>query len=75
MPNMNDIDATRIIRAKVCESRILIMSQNDPAIVCRQTLEANAHGFLMKADLSRDLLPGIERILSVNGQKKIGRAS
>jgi len=75
MPNMNGIDATRIIRAEVSESRILIISQNDPAFVRRQALEANAHGFLTKADLSRDLLPAIERILFVNGQTKSGRAS
>jgi DNA-binding NarL/FixJ family response regulator len=75
MPNMNGIDATRIIRAEVSESHILVISQNDPAIVRRQTLEADAHGFLMKADLFRDLLPAIERILSVNGQTKSGRAS
>jgi DNA-binding NarL/FixJ family response regulator len=74
MPNMNGIDATRIIRAEVSESRILIISQNDPAIVCRQTLEADAQGFLMKADLFRDLLPAIERILSVNGQTRSGKA-
>jgi DNA-binding NarL/FixJ family response regulator len=60
--------------AEVSASRILIISQNDPAILRRQTLEANAHGFLMKADLSRDLIPAIERILFVNGQTS-GRAS
>ena len=75
MPNMNGIDATRIIRAEVSESRILIISQNDPAIVRRQTLEADAHGFLTKADISRDLLPAIERILFVSDQTKSGRAS
>lgn len=72
---MNGIDAARIIRAEVSESRILIISQNDPAIVRRQTLEADAHDFLMKAHLFRDLLPAIERILSVNGQTKSGRPS
>lgn len=75
MPNMNGIDATKIIRSELRESRILIMSQNDPAIVRRQTLEANTHGFLTKADLSRELLRAIERILSVDGQTKSGKAS
>lgn len=75
MPNMNGIDATRIIRTGVSASRILIISQNDPAILRRQTLEADAHGFLAKDDLSRDLLRTIERILSVDGQTKSGKAS
>lgn len=75
MPSMNGIDATRIIRAEVSASRILIISQNDPAILRRQTLEADAHGFLTKDDLPRDLLRTIERILSVDGQSKSGKAS
>ena len=75
MPSMNGIDATRIIRTEVSASRILIISQNDPAILRRQTLEADAHGFLAKDDLSRDLLRTIERILSVDGQAKSGKAS
>lgn len=75
MPTMNGLDATGIIRAEVCQSRILIISQNDPAIVTRQTLEVNAHGFLMKADLFRDLLPACERILCGDGQRKSGKAS
>jgi DNA-binding NarL/FixJ family response regulator len=75
MPNMNGIDATRIIRTEVSASRILIISQNDPAILRRQTLEADAHGFLAKDDLFRDLLRTIERILSVDGQTKSGKAS
>ncbi|HKR82729.1 MAG TPA: response regulator transcription factor [Terriglobales bacterium] len=75
MPNMNGIDATRIIRAQVSGTRILMISQDDPSIVQRQTLVANAHGFLAKADLPRDLLPAIERILSVNGQSEIEKAS
>jgi DNA-binding NarL/FixJ family response regulator len=75
MPVVNGIDATKITRAEVCESLILIISQNDPAIVRGQTLEANAHGFLTKADISRDLLGTIERILSVDAQTKSGKAS
>ena len=45
MPKMNGLDAARIILREVRESRILIISQNDPAIVRRQALEARAHGF------------------------------
>ncbi|HSS97062.1 MAG TPA: response regulator transcription factor [Terriglobales bacterium] len=75
MPNMNGIDASKIIRTEVCESRILILSQNDPAIVRRQTLEADAHGFLTKAELFQDLIGTVERILSVDGQRQSGKAS
>jgi len=75
MPKMNGIDAARIIRAEVSGTRILIISQDDPGIIQQQTLVATAHGFLTKADLPCDLLPAIERILSVNGQSEIDKAS
>lgn len=75
IPNMNGIDAARIIRTEVPESRILIIGQDEPSIVERQTLEANAHGFLAKADLPRYLLPAIERILSGNGPSTTEKAS
>jgi DNA-binding NarL/FixJ family response regulator len=42
MPNMNGLDAARIILREVRESRILIISQNDPAIARLQALEARA---------------------------------
>lgn len=75
MPIMNGIDAARIIREEVPESRILIISQDDPSIVQRQTIEAKAQGFLAKADLPHDLLPAVERILSENGRSTTEKAS
>ena len=70
MPNMNGLDAARII----LESRILIISQNDPAIVRRQAVEARAHGFLEKSNIQRDLIATIEGILSGHGQSKTEKA-
>ncbi len=70
MPNMNGLEATKIILREVCESRILIISQNDPAIVRRQAVEARAHGFLEKSNIQCDLIAAVERILSGDGQWK-----
>jgi DNA-binding NarL/FixJ family response regulator len=75
MTKMNGIDAARIIGVEVPESRILIIGQDDSSIVERRTLEANAHGFLAKGDLPRNLLPAIERILSGNGPSTTEKAS
>ena len=41
MPLMDGIEATRTIRREVPESKVIILSQNDPAIV-RQQAEARA---------------------------------
>lgn len=45
--------SARIILREVRESRILIISQNDPDIVRRQTLEANVHGLVAKSNIHR----------------------
>lgn len=75
MPNMNGLDATRVILREVHESRILIISQNDPAIVRRQALEAHAHGFIEKSNIHRNLIAAVEAILSGDGQLKTEKAS
>ncbi len=40
MPQMNGIEATRIIRREVPESAVILISQNDPIIVSRQAAES-----------------------------------
>lgn len=60
MPRMNGIEATRIIRQEVPESKIIVVSQNEPEIVSRQAAEIGARGFVAKTDLSRDLLAVID---------------
>jgi CheY-like chemotaxis protein len=42
MPQMNGIEATRIIRREVPESAVILISQNDPIIVSRQAAESGA---------------------------------
>ena len=75
MPNMNGLDAARIILREVRESRILVISQNDPAIIRRQAIEARAHGFIEKSNIQRDLIAAVEGILSSDGQSKTEKAS
>jgi two-component system invasion response regulator UvrY len=75
MPKMNGIDATKIIRRDVSESLILIMSQNDPWIVRRQTEDATAHGFLAKSAMAHHLIERIESMLFADGQKKDRKVS
>lgn len=74
MPNMNGLEATRIILHEHPETRVLI-GQNDPDIVRRQTVEARAHGFLEKSKIQRHLIAAVERILSGDGQSKTEKAS
>jgi DNA-binding NarL/FixJ family response regulator len=72
---MNGLEANRIILHERTESRVLIISQNDPDIVRRQTVEVNVHCFVAKSNIHRELIEAIERILSGDGRPKIGKAS
>lgn len=62
MPRMDGLEATRAIRKELGDVKVVIISQNDPAILCRQAAAVEAHGYINKANLSRDLIPSIEKI-------------
>jgi PAS domain S-box-containing protein len=60
MPRMSGIEATRIIQSELPETKVVIVSQNDPDVVRKQAREIAANGYVAKTDLARDLLPAIE---------------
>jgi DNA-binding NarL/FixJ family response regulator len=63
MPRMDGIAATRIIRQHVPEADVIIISQNDPAVVRRQAADVDAYGFVSKERLGFALVPLIDRIV------------
>ena len=74
MPRMNGLQATSTIRRDVPESEVIIMSQNDPAIVSRQAAQVQATAYVAKADLARDLLPAVERVFADRKRDKFEKA-
>jgi two-component system NarL family sensor kinase len=64
MPRLNGLEAARAIRLQVPEAQILIVSQNDPAVLRAQASDVGARGYVAKADLSRDLLNTIDRVVA-----------
>ncbi len=69
MPRMDGLQATRIIRRDVPQSEVIVVSQNDPAVVSRQAAEADAHGYVAKADLVRDLLRVVEGVVAARTER------
>ena len=63
MPHMNGIEATKVIRRELPDTKIVIVSQNDPEIVRMQVREAGAEAFVPKGDLSRDLLSTLDGMM------------
>jgi PAS domain S-box-containing protein len=67
MPEMNGLDAARIICESVPQSKILMISQNDPQLMETASRQAGAKGFVAKSRISQDLFGHIEAVVS-NGQ-------
>ncbi len=63
MPEMNGLDAARLIRQEVPACKILIVSQNDPDWMKKAAVEVGAKGFVHKCDAARDLLRAIEALV------------
>lgn len=61
MPRMDGITATRVVQREAPESRVIIVSQNDPVFVRKDNLQAD--GYVLKVHMHRDLVPAIERVL------------
>ncbi len=72
MPRMDGLQATRIIRQEFPESKVVIVSQNDPTLVARQATEVDASGYVAKSDLSHQLLPTVDRVIAERTGKGIG---
>jgi len=69
MPRMNGIAATRAIRLEVPEADVILVSQNEPAVVREQAAGSTARGYVSKDNVGRELLPAIERLLDTRKKR------
>ncbi len=67
MPRMDGLEATRIIRREVPASQVVIVSQNDPAVVRHQAKEVRAAAFVSKNALAQNLLPTLDKVFAEFG--------
>src|ERR1700730_2841764 len=63
MPHLNGLDAARVIRKEVPQSKILMVSQHDAAYMSQRALEVGALGYVAKSELSRQLLAAVESVI------------
>jgi DNA-binding NarL/FixJ family response regulator len=62
MPRMNGLEATRVLRRKLPNTKVILVSQNDPGSVQQQTTEVDAAGFVAKSEISRKLLAMLDAL-------------
>jgi PAS domain S-box-containing protein len=67
MPRMDGIEATRVLRQELPETEVIVISQNDPALVAAQVAKTGARAYITKSQLGLQLLPTIEEI--ANGRQ------
>jgi PAS domain S-box-containing protein len=72
MPHLNGLDAARVIRKEVPESKILIVSQHDAAYMSQRALEVGARGYVAKSELSRQLLAAVESVINDGKPAAVG---
>jgi PAS domain S-box-containing protein len=59
MPRMDGAEAARIIKQELPGTQIIVVTQNDPALVRQYAAQIDARSFVSKATLARDLVPAI----------------
>lgn len=55
MPNLNGLEATRLIRSALPDTEVLILSQHEGEEMIRQATTAGARGYVLKSSISEDL--------------------
>ena len=62
MPQMDGIEATREILVNCSRTRVLMLSTYDKPDYIRRSLEVGARGYVLKDNVSNDLLEGIRTL-------------
>ena len=62
MPEMNGIEATRIIRKRCPAVRVLMLSMHSTGAHVRRALSAGANGYVLKGSVGRELLAAIRTV-------------
>lgn len=70
MPRMDGLSATRAIRRDLPETKVIIISQNDPRLMQKEAQSAGAEGFIEKSRIALNLIPAIENLFQGKGEEE-----
>ena len=64
MPGKGGIETTNQIKKRYPKIKILILSMHDNAMIIEKAIKAGADGYILKNDLSDDLLNAVEKVMN-----------
>jgi DNA-binding NarL/FixJ family response regulator len=67
MPDVNGVEATRLIRQNCPRTAVLILSMHKNAVYVRETLRAGAKGYLLKDAIDGDLVAAVRSLARGEG--------
>ena len=67
MPEVNGVEATRLILRDCPDCRVLILSMHKDPVYVRETLRAGAKGYLLKDGIDGDLVRAVRAVASGEG--------
>ena len=62
MPEVDGLEATRQLHKELPETAVLILTMHESEEVVREVLNSGARGYVLKSDLDRNLLLGVEAL-------------
>lgn len=62
MPELNGIEATRIIRKRCAQTRVVMLSMHSTSVHVHRALQAGAGGYVLKASVGRELVDAIRTV-------------
>lgn len=71
MPRMDGLEATRIIRRELPECNVIVVTENHASIARQQAAAVNAHAYVTKSDLTKDLPLAIDGVFGNRSPEKI----
>ena len=64
MPGKGGIETTNQIKKRHTKIKILMLSMHDNAMIIEKAMKAGADGYILKNDLSDDLLNAVEKVMN-----------
>jgi DNA-binding NarL/FixJ family response regulator len=62
MPDLNGLEATRLIRKSCPKSEVLVITHHDSDEIAAEVLKAGARGYVLKSDSDKDLVNAVEAL-------------